>query len=59
MTLSDLLYLCAFLALVIGVAVLVGAFLGIVAAIGAALITLSGALLVTARAVATFEGSTS
>lgn len=52
MTLSDLLYLCALLAVVVGVGLLVGAFLGIMAAVGAALIALSGALYIGARAVA-------
>lgn len=58
MTLSDLLYLCAFLAVIVGVFLLVGAFLGIMAAVGAALLALSGALLVSARAVATEDGAT-
>lgn len=44
MTLSDLLYLCALLAATIGVAILVAAFLGIVAAIGAALVVASACL---------------
>ncbi len=57
MTLSDLLYLCALLAAVVGVAILVGAFLGILAAVGAALIALSGALFVSARAVANEDGT--
>jgi len=56
LTLSDLLYLCALLAVIVGVAILVGAFLGIIAAVGAALVALSGALFVVARSVALKDG---
>lgn len=56
MTFSDLIYLGALLAVVVGVALLVGAFLGIMAAVGAALLALSGALFVAARAVASRDG---
>lgn len=58
MTLSDLLYLCALLAVVVGVALLVGAFLGIMAAVGASLVALSGALFVAARSIAHEDGET-
>lgn len=58
MNLSDLLYLCAFLAVVVGVFLVVGAFLGTMAAVGAALLALSGALLVSARALANEDGAT-
>jgi hypothetical protein len=58
MTLSDLIFLGAFLAVVVGVALLVGAFLGLMAAIGAALVVLSGVMVVGARAVANDGGET-
>jgi hypothetical protein len=57
-TYSDLLYLCACLAVVAGVALLVGAFFGTMAAIGAALLALSGALLMGARAVSAVSHET-
>ena len=57
MTLSDLLYLCALIAVVAGVAILVGAFLGIIAAVGAGLIALAVCLMVGARAVANEDSS--
>jgi hypothetical protein len=47
-TLSDLFFLGAVLAAVLGVALLVGAFLGIVAAIGAGLVVLSAGLVLAA-----------
>lgn len=50
-TLSDLIYLCAYLAVVAGVAILVGAFLGVMAAIGAACVVLSVVLYHVARSV--------
>lgn len=56
MTLSDLIYVLALLAVVVGVALLVGAFLGIMAAVGASLVACSGALFVGARAVAHRDG---
>lgn len=56
MTLSDLIYVFALLAAVVGVALLVGAFLGITAALGASLIAVCGALFVVARAVAHRDG---
>lgn len=59
MTLSDLLYLCAFLAVVVGVALFVGAFLGIMSAVGAALLVLAGVLIVCARAFGASDGDTS
>lgn len=58
MTLSDLLYLCAFLAVVVGVGLLVGAFLGLVAAFGAALVVLAAVLALSARDVASGDGVT-
>lgn len=58
MTISDLIYLGAFLAVVVGVALLVGVFLGLIAAIGAALVVLSGVMVVSARAVANDGGET-
>lgn len=54
-TISDLLYLCAFLAVIVGVALFVGAFLGVMAAVGAALLALSGAFWLSARAFAREE----
>lgn len=48
-TLSDLFYVGALLAVVVGVALLVGAFLGIMAATGAAVLALSFAFFVCAR----------
>lgn len=51
-TYSDLLYLCALAAVTAGVAILVGVFLGVTAAVGAALIVSAVCLLVSARALA-------
>lgn len=58
MTISDVLYLLSYLAAVIGVALLVGAFLSMAAAVGAALVVLSGALALSARDFATSGGET-
>lgn len=44
MTLSDLLYLCALLAVIAGVAILVAVFLGLWASIGAGFIALGCSL---------------
>ena len=57
MTLSDLLYLCAFLAVIVGIGILVGAFLGIMAAVGSSCVALGLALFASARAVATEDGT--
>lgn len=48
MTLSDWFFVGALIAAIVGVALLVGAFLGLVAAIGAGLVALSGGLVVLA-----------
>lgn len=44
MTLSDLLYLCALIAVIAGAAILVAAFFGILAAVGAALVVAAACL---------------
>jgi hypothetical protein len=56
-TLSDLLYLCALAAVIVGVAILVAVFLGAVAAVGAALLVTAFALYMCARSFAAEDSS--
>ena len=56
MTYSDLLYLCALIAVIAGVSIVALAFLGALAAVGIGLVCLAGGLLIGAR---TLDGDTS